>query len=78
MKQIVRVSIKNWKEEEILREAFKSLPARTTKGFESLIISPKSDNIKGNKHNNKYLQLIDILAVLERLGFKESIKIIKF
>ena len=78
MKQFVRVTIKNWEEEKILREAFKGLPIRVVKGFNSLIISPKSENIKAKKGDNKYLQLLAALNILQQAGFKDSSRIIKF
>ena len=78
MKQIIRVEVKNWKEEELLRKAFKSLPIRVVKGFGSLIISPKSEDIRASKESNKYLQLLSVLSILEKTGFRNSVRLIKF
>ena len=78
MKQIVRVNIKNWREEELLKKVFENLPVRIIKGFNSLIINPKSNSIKANKYENKYFQLLSILSILQQLGFKSTTKIINF
>jgi len=78
MKQFLRVEVKNSEELKLLKEAFKNLPIRITKGFNSVIISPKSEDIRAKKKNNKYLQLLSALAVLEKTGFKSTTKIIKF
>ena len=76
MKQFIRVSVKNYKEERLLKKTFKGLPVRTVKGFNSIIISPKTESIK--KGNNKYLQLLSALSTLQKVGFKNSARIIKF
>ena len=76
MKQFIRVSIKNSEEEVTLRKLFKNQKARITKGFNSLIVSPTTENIK--KGDNKYLQLLTSLTILQKAGFKNSTKIIKF
>jgi len=78
MKQIVRVTIRNSEELKLLKEAFKNLPIRITKGFNSVIISPKSEDIKARKRDNKYLQLLSALSILQQTGFKSSAKIIRF
>jgi len=78
MKQIVRIKIRNSEELRLLKEAFKNSPVRVTKGFNSVIISPKSEDIKADKNNNKYLQLLSVLSILQQAGFKSSAKIIRF
>jgi len=77
MKQFIRVSIRNSEELKLLKEAFISLPIRVTKGFNSVIISPRSEDIKARKKNNKYLQLLSALSILEKTGFKSSARIIR-
>ena len=76
MKQFVRVEIKNWEEELTLKKLFKDTMLRVTKGFGSIIISPRTENIK--KGDNKYLQLLTALSILQQTGFKNSAKIIRF
>ena len=76
MEQFIRVTVKNSEEEVTLKKMFEDQKARVTKGFNSLIISPRTENIK--KGDNKYLQLLKALTILQKAGFKNSAKIIKF